>query len=243
VALTSPAAPPRVLVVSSRVETLVGLRCVLRGWLAGEAVSSLPHLRLAMAMDPPDAILLAGARGALDGLADAVLARGPACPLLLLTECPPGEAMARLEGPGVAGVFPLRQLEGPLRSLECLFERRSPGISRPVARALGTVMAGWSERATVRELAVEVGVSDSHLAHRFRAELGISVRQLLLEIRIEKAVRFLVETDHTMQRVARLSGFTDAAHLCRTLGGHLGRRPGEVRRERWRALRCTWQRA
>jgi AraC-like DNA-binding protein len=192
-------------------------------------VSALPHLLLALAGDPPDAILLAGAPGGGDALAGVLLAHRVACPLVLLTEVAPGEALAALDGTRVAGVFPLRQLDGLVRSLECLLGRRSPVVSRPVARALGALVAGWPERATVRELAVEVGVSHSHLSHRFRSELGVSVRELLLEVRVEKAVRFLVETDYTVQRVARLSGFTDAAHLCRTLGRRLGMRPSEVR--------------
>lgn len=229
---------PRLLLVSSRVEALVGLGRLLHGWLASEAVSALPHLLLAMAVDPPDGIILAGSPAAGDGLADAVLAHRAARPLLILTEGP-ADAKAALSEPGVVGIFALGQLEGLLRSLECLFDRPSPPISWPVARALGIIASGWPERASVRELAEEVGVSDSHLSHRFRAELGVSVRELLLEVRIEKAVRFLVETDHTVQRVARLSGFTDAAHLCRMLSTRLGRRPGEVRRDRWRGLRAT----
>ena len=230
-------AKPRLLIVSSRVEALVSLRRLLQDRLAIEAVSALPYLLLALAGEPPDVILLADAPGGGDGLADALLAHRLECPLLLLTELVPVRALAALDGVRVAGVFPLQRLDSLLRSLDCLLAVRSPSVSRPVTRALGTLIGGWPERGSVRELAVQVGVSDSHLSHRFRSELGVSVRGLLLEVRIEKAVRLLVETDYTVQRVARLSGFTDAPHLCRMLSRHLGRRPSEVRCERWRGLR------
>jgi AraC-like DNA-binding protein len=230
--------PPRLLVVSTRVEALVALRCLLAGSFAVEAVSAMPQLLLALAAGAPGAVVLAtGPPTGRDGLAAILRALPVECPLLVLTEREPDEALAALAGTSVAGVFPPRQLGGLLRSLDCLFERRSPVFSWPVRSAIATVIAGWSERLSVRELAMKVGVSDGHLAHRFRSELGISVRQLLLEVRIEKAVKLLVETDHTVQRVARLSGFTDAPHLCRTLARHRGRRPGDVRCEHWRAPR------
>jgi transcriptional regulator GlxA family with amidase domain len=75
-----------------------------------------------------------------------------------------------------------------------------------------------------------VGVSPSHLGHRFRAEAGITVKAYLARIRVAAAQHLLTRTELKLETIAELVGFCDASHLSRVFRELNGHRPGEYRR-------------
>lgn len=67
----------------------------------------------------------------------------------------------------------------------------------------------------VKHMAKLVYLSESRLIHLFKEEIGIPIRQYILWIRIQKALR-LMYNNYNLTEAAYSSGFSDSAHLSRT---------------------------
>jgi AraC family transcriptional regulator len=75
------------------------------------------------------------------------------------------------------------------------------------------------------ELAARVGLSSSHFSRVFRTYFGRSPRQYILEKRVARAQRLMLEGRVRLSEVARACGFADQSHLCRTFRRLVGASP------------------
>ncbi len=103
-------------------------------------------------------------------------------------------------------------------------------LSRRVSLAVEQIRDNYHAPLTVRAIADAIHVSPSHLAHRFRLETGMSVKEYVTRVRVEMARRMLLETDTKLEGIASAVGFCDAPHLSRVFVQYTRRRPGEYRR-------------
>lgn len=69
---------------------------------------------------------------------------------------------------------------------------------------------------TVANVATQVGLSESRLMHLFSAQLGGSMRQYILWLKVRYALQLWIE-GHSLIDVAFEAGFSDQAHYTRTL--------------------------
>ena len=90
-----------------------------------------------------------------------------------------------------------------------------------------------------RQLARLTNVSFFHLAHLFRADLGASIKEYMTSVRLEIARQLVVGSTDKMDRIAELTGFSDASHLSRVFREHLGQRPGQYRLLRYHDRAAT----
>ena len=79
-------------------------------------------------------------------------------------------------------------------------------------------------------MAEAAGLSASHLAHCFRSETGMSVRDYLTRVRVVIAQDLLAHTDTKLPPIADRLGFVDASHLSRVFRKVTGRAPSAFRR-------------
>lgn len=103
-------------------------------------------------------------------------------------------------------------------------------LSRRVSQAVEQIRGNYQAPLTVRAIADAIHVSPSHLAHRFRLETGMSVKEYVTRVRVEMARRMLLETDTKLESIASAVGFCDAPHLSRVFVQYTRRRPGDYRR-------------
>ncbi len=61
-------------------------------------------------------------------------------------------------------------------------------LSGPVQRAMGLIQQRYWDQFSLSTLAHQVGMSKYHLSHRFREMLGVTFRDYLLRVRLERAV-------------------------------------------------------
>ena len=106
----------------------------------------------------------------------------------------------------------------------------SPQPGRRIRQAIEEIRGNYRAPLTVRAIADAIHVSPSHLAHRFRLETGMTVKEYVTRVRVEKARRMLLETDAKLESIASAVGFCDAPHLSRIFVQYTRRRPGEYRR-------------
>jgi AraC-like DNA-binding protein len=105
-----------------------------------------------------------------------------------------------------------------------------PQLGRRVAQAIEEIRLHYREPLTVRAIADAIHVSPGYLAHRFRLETGMTVKEYVTRMRVEMARRMLLETDAKLDSIADAVGFCDAPHLSRVFVQYTRRRPGEYRR-------------
>jgi AraC-like DNA-binding protein len=116
-------------------------------------------------------------------------------------------------------------LLGSAESSQCV-----PRLSAHVLRALGHLERHYAGPLTVASIARAIGLSESRLAHVFRDETGLSVKECVLRLRIEAAKARLGGTDEKLEEVAQAVGFAHASHLCRIFQTWTGLGPGAYRK-------------
>lgn len=79
------------------------------------------------------------------------------------------------------------------------------------------------------DLATLLGISESHLSHRFKQALGMTPYQYLLQQRIERAKQLLKEGDLSITDIAILCGFNSHSHLSKQFRQLTGMTPKAYR--------------
>jgi AraC-like DNA-binding protein len=98
-----------------------------------------------------------------------------------------------------------------------------------VRLALVALSEGPAGKVTVASLARQVGMSPSHLAHTFTAQVGEPPLSWLEGRRIARAQQLLLTTDQPVKRIAQECGFADGEHLARRFRARIGQGPGAWR--------------
>ncbi len=80
---------------------------------------------------------------------------------------------------------------------------------------------------SVAELGAEVGLSADRLSHLFSDKLGISIKSYILWARMRRAVE-LIAAGESLVVVAHDVGFSDSAHLTRTIRNFFGFPPSFI---------------
>ena len=113
-------------------------------------------------------------------------------------------------------------------------ERGSSSFYAVSNRTLGRILAFLRKRAVsplqISALARRFRLSESTLYRLFYAELGISPKEFLTELRLEQARTRLRDTDDTIATIAAECGFSSACSLFELFRARYGCTPG-----RWRA--------
>jgi AraC-like DNA-binding protein len=99
-----------------------------------------------------------------------------------------------------------------------------------LARAAQAIMdAAPGDRHSLRTLACRLGVSSYHLAHVFRAEMGTSVHQYLLQRRLTLARDRLAQGVTSLSALALDLGFSTHSHFTAAFRRRFGITPREAR--------------
>ncbi|GCE50275.1 AraC-like DNA-binding protein [Thermosporothrix hazakensis] len=83
----------------------------------------------------------------------------------------------------------------------------------------------------VEQLARRYGMSRSHFSHYFKRNTGLSPAQFVMQVRLEEATQRLLQSDLTLEVIARETGFANANHFCKVFRRHMYLSPGEFRRQ------------
>ncbi len=72
-------------------------------------------------------------------------------------------------------------------------------------------------------------MSKYRLSHRFREVLGVTFRDYLLKVRLERAKALLATDDVSISEVAQMVGFNDLPHLDKAFKRYAGSSPSVYR--------------
>ncbi|QRM31441.1 AraC family transcriptional regulator [Microvirga sp. VF16] len=99
-------------------------------------------------------------------------------------------------------------------------------------RAKELLVANLSGKVGLHELAEACGLSRAHFARAFRTSTGTTPMLWLLTQRLERAKNLLLNSELSIEDIARHCGFVDQSHFTRAFTKHLGTTPGAWRRDR-----------
>lgn len=109
--------------------------------------------------------------------------------------------------------------------------QRSPTAS--AVAAMNRIRTFLGERVgetlTLRELAAMASMSRSHFSHTFHAVLGMSLRDYVRDLRLQRAHLLLLASPLSLTAIAAESGFYDLPHLDKAFRHRLGVSPHEFR--------------
>lgn len=109
-------------------------------------------------------------------------------------------------------------------------ERPSPGRVELVERAREAILVDDPSSTSLVALADRLGTSPYHLSRTFSHHTGMGLTRYRNRIRVSRALQRLEEGESDLAQLAVVLGFSDQAHLTRTLGRELGQTPHRLRR-------------
>jgi len=83
----------------------------------------------------------------------------------------------------------------------------------------------YSERITLETLSNKFFLNPSYISRIFKLKLNISFSAFLRNIRINKVIDYLKDTDYTITEIAQKTGFDSSSSLCRVFKKNVGMSP------------------
>ena len=101
--------------------------------------------------------------------------------------------------------------------------------SRHIDRALGLMRSLLAQPQATEQIAAQVGISRRQLDRLFREHFGHTVHGYWLEMRLQHIRWRLLNSSHTLARLADEVGFQDVSYLCRVFRKRFGVSPAKLR--------------
>lgn len=113
--------------------------------------------------------------------------------------------------------------------MSAMFVRQDKG-NRHIRRALGFMAEHYGEHIELSDAAKFVGLSPGYFSTLFCSTVGVSFREQLSLIRVEKSKQLLLATDSSLADIAAAVGFPDQSYFCKVFKRLEGVSPGKFRR-------------
>lgn len=133
-----------------------------------------------------------------------------------------GYTLKKYEG----GEFLYRFLVATLRELEY---SESQIRSDYVKRAVKHMEEEFDTLSGIDALAAHLQISNEHLSRIFKQETGTSPICYLTDLRIQRALHYLLNTDITIEAIARQCGFSCGNYFSKVFRKYMGMSPEEYR--------------
>lgn len=99
-----------------------------------------------------------------------------------------------------------------------------------VAEALGFIHDHATDFIDIEDVVQHVSISRRNLETRFRKLVGRTPHAELRRVRLERAIRFLVETDLSIPKIAESVGYATPSYFIQVFGREFGTTPARYRR-------------
>jgi len=106
------------------------------------------------------------------------------------------------------------------------FFRPDPAPDQRVSKAMEHLQTHMSEKIPLQELARLALLSPFHFQRLFKKTVGLTPKEFLLRLRVEK-IKLLMKEGISLAKIAAQTGFTDQSHLIRTFKKLTGTTPRE----------------
>ena len=105
----------------------------------------------------------------------------------------------------------------------------SAGYSLPVRLACEYIEKNYRENINLNKISNYVSLSKNYFCNIFKKEVGITIWDYLIRIRMEEARRMLLETDLKTYDISEKTGYDDPSYFGRLFKKYTGFTPTEYR--------------
>lgn len=121
----------------------------------------------------------------------------------------------------------------PAQARQDSFRRRYMPLGNEYVRiVISIITTSFRERLSVDEMASRMGLNRSYLTTLFKEYTGMSVKEYLMDYRLQKSILKLQQAACTVKQSALESGFTDPLYYSRLFKARYGVSPREYRASR-----------
>ena len=117
-----------------------------------------------------------------------------------------------------------------VRSLTMRSDKMLSSSEEKMDKARYYLLAHATEDIDLEALATELGLSYSRFRSLFRKQTGRSPRQYQLDIRMNRAMNLLKESQRTVSEISEILGFSAVYYFSRLFKQRVGKSPGEYRK-------------
>ena len=107
--------------------------------------------------------------------------------------------------------------------------RKNPNISDPIRNCCEYIKGHLSEMISVKTLADRSGYAEYYFSHKFKKEMGISVKEYILQEKIEQAKVMLTSTNESIQKISDSLAFGNRSYFYTCFQTQEGMSPSEYR--------------
>ena len=100
-----------------------------------------------------------------------------------------------------------------------------------VTRAIDYIYDHLDEPLTMEQLAGEVGLNPSYFSKLFAAEIGVTVKKYINQVKVETAKQMLANSDHSAADISLSLGYSSPAAFSSVFKTYAGATPGEYRKQ------------
>lgn len=91
------------------------------------------------------------------------------------------------------------------------------------------VQENIAEELFLKNIASELGYNQSYICQSFKENYDLSPMSFLYKFRVKKAAELLKHSGHSLNQIARKTGFKTVHHFNRIFSKYQGKPPGEYR--------------
>ena len=114
---------------------------------------------------------------------------------------------------------------------------KSQIISKPIVLCLDYIYSHTHYRITLKELAGYLNLSESYLSKLFQKEMGISISNYILNLKIDKAKNLLQYSEYSILDISNYLAFSSQSHFIQVFQKKTGLTPHKYRTHHFRT---TW---
>lgn len=141
---------------------------------------------------------------------------------------PEASALMQLSGEGAPGIA--EWIASVIRIAKtALYPQTKDQYDRIVDDITAFVQERYHEPLTLQNIADAIYLSPSHMNNIFKAKMGKSVFDYLIELRIEAAKRKLINPYSKIYLVAQEVGYANKSHFCQVFKKYTGATPSEFK--------------
>lgn len=107
--------------------------------------------------------------------------------------------------------------------------RKNPNISDPIRNCCEYIKGHLSEMISVKTLVDRSGYAEYYFSHKFKKEMGISVKEYILQEKIEQAKVMLTSTNESIQKISDSLAFGNRSYFYTCFQKQEGMSPSEYR--------------
>lgn len=105
-----------------------------------------------------------------------------------------------------------------------------PNNSSNIKKIILYIRKNLTEKISLEDIAKELYITKEHLSRLFKKEMGITISEYIIKIKIEEAKKMLISTDHNILDIAQLLNFANSSHFSNSFKKITGVSPTDYRK-------------